>query len=329
MQSNNELTYATITAGRWYHVPNKQQPLYLQRKLAEDHYVFSLGPGSDHGTRVTSIVGIYPMPAWFVPVDKAEYHEMQLIMMLVEEADRRGETDQFTQTVYNVKVSAVTKAYQAGMYRYPTIDMFAKECDRLTDDWSHDPTRALADIHEAYKESPTLAQYRTNLPAVPLVAIDTLTTDAQGAQEIGHNANDQEWDRAWRTVDQGIWTDSMSTCITVGFTALSADRTVRHNALIHSFKDFDGAAVITAVKQQFDGTNGVPTYASLKDVRYFVVGGAPDEYSIKKARQLIATLQKSGEQVLGVRLTIASSDAGKAKAVLLTKDGQVFCAAYQ
>jgi hypothetical protein len=150
-----------------------------------------------------------------------------------------------------------------------------------------------------------------------------------GMREIGANFNAAgEWDRPWVVMDDGLWTDTMSSCITVGFTARCLDDNHRYNALLHSFGDMPGWQIIDALQSKFDGA-GKPHYARLTDVRYYVVGGAPVPESVAKAGSVLQEIALRQLTLMGVGLTLPAADAGLAKAVLIGTDGKVLFTAYR
>jgi hypothetical protein len=261
---------------------------------------------------------------WIQLTDNPQFDIDRLVRALIDEAIRRDD-EEFTDIVTGIKVHGVVRAYDLGVGRFDTIVSFARKANELTD-WANSRTPALVDMLER-RQFEDFVHDLAGLPRISMTLFDAQTRNA-GMKEVGKDANYHEYDRAAAVVGEGVFTDHMGPCITVGLTALSADRSVRYNSILHSFGDDTGSGIMTKLHDRFDGHNGIPQYNTLTEVKYFVVGGAPEAHSRKKADELLHELLNRKVTVLGVALTTHDSYQGRSKAVVVTADGQVYWTIY-
>jgi hypothetical protein len=326
------LTYDEMPTARWYRVDGQLQPMYLREKRRATlvppggQYTFSqygFGPRRGNEIVITDLSWVHALPGprwWPEFTGDADVDIEHLAYALVDTRIDRPTDEAFGELVQGTKLDGVALAYGAGLGLYASIDAFAQACSDLTD-WAGSTSAALDDIYERRR-------YVRTVPTVQFLDESTFRSRVTGLHEIARNANQLEWDVLYHLVDGGMWTDHMSTCITVGLTALSANRATRYNLMLHSFGDFTGTQILQTLPQRF-GTNGLPAYDTLVDIGYYVVGGAPDAHSIRKANQLLAYLNENGLPVLGVRLTVDREDAGLAKAVMIAANGTVCFTSYR
>lgn len=271
-------------------------------------------------------------PQWFsVGHDRAE-DLWRLEMTLVYTAEERESEDRsFYNSVRSIKKNALTKMYEAGMSNYPEIEDFVKACsDFYKDDeaWKEDKSRSLGSILDERDLPRRLQEAVSGEPAfakLPMVPKDDLRARAASLHEVGKGLKAEHYDRPWLMIDAGIWTDHMGPCITVGLTARSADRKLRYNALLHSLNfKVGGGEIIDSLVGVFNPQRGLPAYDSLVEVKWFVVGGSPDDISsVQKAVEVAEELRARNLPVLGAEFTTNTDHSQKTKAVMITAAGEV------
>ncbi|GIH07760.1 hypothetical protein Rhe02_58270 [Rhizocola hellebori] len=169
-------------------------------------------------------------------------------------------------------------------------------------------------------------QERETLGGITLLDIEQLRGSAKvcGYYEVGKDFNDFEYNVAQCMPDDGIWTDHMGPCVTIGFTGVYPQTGKRCNALLHSLDpDARGGIIIKALQS-------LPDYHKLVNVGFFIVGGSPDNAdSMTKIASVVQELNRLGLPLIGNWPTISEEHAGRAKAVMITKDGRLFGSIYQ
>ncbi|HZL74390.1 MAG TPA: hypothetical protein VFB83_03360 [Propionibacteriaceae bacterium] len=163
------------------------------------------------------------------------------------------------------------------------------------------------------------------LNGVTLLGIDQLRGSAQisGYYEVGRAMNTDEYDQAWLMKNDGIWTDHMGPCVTVGFTGVHGVTGKRYNALVHSFNS------LTRGPKLIEMLEKLPDYPELVNVGFFVIGGSPDDnHSQVKVVSVLQTIAQRKLTLIASCETISAEYKDMAKAVMITKDGRLFGAVY-
>ena len=291
-------------------------------------------PGTRVIQRSSTTVSVVPQ-TWFHSSGSLQADEPRLIDLLYNEY-RRGNVE-FQGTCDEVEIGGLRKAYNAGIGTYATIRDFAQACSDQTD-WGNDGTR-LAELfdHKINRE------YESNLPVVTerdrwyfmeqVEEIAKSKSDSRRIYEIGIReeivevepgvnqpvqVSDYDKPFAW---EGDLWTDGMGPCITVGLTGTHMGK--RYNGMLHSFHpDASGIEILKSLRGHFKTGNELPVFSSLKDVRYFAVGGSTE--SQKKADSILRSFREEGLNVLGVALTTDSNASELTKAAHLTSSGELY-----
>ena len=259
---------------------------------------------------------------WFEPTGYVD-NDLDALLRSLIRARQEANDQEFDEWFSETKVNGVVATYPS-LSTFATAKEFVLAASKATK-WEDLESECLEDI----EARGPLLQFLGRLPKIPLTAIQLLRASAEERKlyEVGKDGNTTEYDRVFVQRDGGMWTDHMGPCITVGMTAVHNGNT-RYNAMIHSFGEFDGAAIIRTLQSTFNNTS-VPAYDTLTHVGYFVMGGHPDRPSWRKAEGLLKTLRDDNLPVLGVHLTNCYRYNGMAKAVLITADGQLLGTSYR
>ncbi len=128
--------------------------------------------------------------------------------------------------------------------------------------------------------------------------------------------------------DASIWTDGMGPCITLVMTGRVLFGTKRglYNVLFHSFSlTASGSEVVASFLFKYS-QRGLPALNEFSTCSFYVVGG--NETSAEKALGIVSALKEQSLPVAGTHLTTGESERGLTKAVLVSPQGQVYCAIY-
>jgi len=148
-------------------------------------------------------------------------------------------------------------------------------------------------------------------PEIKQVSMEEIEALSEKTTKVGGN----KWDQAVPSKN-GIYTDEMKPCITVGLTAtLPGGEPI--SALFHSMRPADQGPYII---QCLQGALG-EMYDRLSSIKYFVVGGSHE--TINKAINILGTLTQMGLNISGVRLTTTLEERHLIKSVIVTPTGEI------
>jgi len=146
-------------------------------------------------------------------------------------------------------------------------------------------------------------------PEIKQVSIEEIEALSEKTTKVG------EWDKAVPSKN-GIYTDEMKPCITVGLTAILPNGDPV-SALFHSMRPADQGPYII---QCLQGALG-EMYDRLSSIKYFVVGGSHE--TINKAINILSTLAQMGLNISGVRLTTTIEERHLVKSVIVMPTGEI------
>lgn len=148
-------------------------------------------------------------------------------------------------------------------------------------------------------------------PEIKQVSMEEIEELSKKTTKVDAN----KWDKAVPSKN-GIYTDEMRPCITVGLTATTSDGQPV-SALFHNMRPAYNAAYILSKLQAAFGEE----FKSFSSVKYFVVGGSHE--SINKAVDILKTMEQMGLSVSGVKLTTTLEERHLIKSVVVTPTGEI------